>query len=199
MQRPALALLLLATTFLAGCDETDAVAVRVRVEDDLTGTVTVNALELPASGGAAVEASKGADWTARVGIVCNTGTFQELGRLELADIAFAGGSNPSGLVYATVTLPRGEKAVWPKKLVPLSADDRTKSAKAFDPSGKTAEVGATVKLEFTLPSSVIGNGLLGKTRGVRLSSDGNVATLLVPIDVALSAGEPLVWHMTWQR
>ena len=33
----------------------------------------------------------------------------------------------------------------------------------------------------------------------RVDAIFNVATLLVPIDVALSAGEPLVWHMTWQR
>ncbi len=199
MQRPAIAPAVLASILLPGCDETDAAAVRVRLENDLGGTVTASALELPASGGSVVEKAKGAEWTSRVSVVCNTGRFDDLSKLQLADLGFASGTNPNGLAYASVTLPRGEAAVWPRMLVPLNGEERAKSARAFDPSGKTTEVGATVKLEFTLPASVIGNGLSGKTRGVRLSADGNVATLLVPIDTALTAGDPIVWHMTWQR
>ncbi|MBK7877421.1 MAG: hypothetical protein IPJ77_17070 [Planctomycetes bacterium] len=199
MPRHALLLLLSATLLLPGCDETDAVAVRVHLENDLTGTVTASALELPATGGRVVEAAQGAEWTARVGVVCNTGRFEDLSALKLADLTFAGGTNPTGLAYASVTLPRGEAATWPRTLVPLAPEERTKAAKAFDPSGKTTEIGATVKLEFTLPSAVVGNGVSGKSRGVRLSADGNVATLLVPIETALTAGDPIVWHMTWQK
>lgn len=200
MPRPTLALLAaLPLLLLAGCDETDAVAVRIRIEDDLSGTITTSALELPASGGRAPETAQAVQWDARVSLVCNHGRFDDLGAVRLADIGLASGANPSGLGYVSLTLPRGANAAWPHVLVPLTAEERARSAKAFDPSGKTAEVGATLKFEVTLPAAVLGNGLSGKTRGVRVSAEGEVATLLVPIEAALSAGEPFVWHLTWQR
>jgi hypothetical protein len=199
MKRTTLAILAAATLFLSGCDETDAVAVRVRVENDLTGSLTTSALELPAATGAVGQSAAGVQWSSRVAVVCNAGTFGALSDVKLGDLAFAGGTNPSGLCFASLTVPRGPAAAWAKTLVPLSSEDRSHAARALDPTGKQSQVGATIKFEFTLPANVIGNGLQGKTRGVKVSSDGNVATLVVPLDTALSAGEPFVWHLTWQK
>lgn len=199
MPKTPMLLALCAAFLLPGCDETDAAALRLSVDDDLSGTITASALELPATGGRAVEATQGAEWDARVGVVSNHGTFAELGRLVIADIVCTGGMDPSGMGRASLTLPRGETAQWPRVLVPMNAEERAKAAKAFDPSGKTAQVGATLKLEITLPANVLGNALSGKSRGVRVSAEGEVATLLVPIETALSAGDPLIWHLTWQR
>jgi hypothetical protein len=36
-------------------------------------------------------------------------------------------------------------------------------------------------------------------RGTKASYEGNVATLILPIQAARGASEPLVWHITWQK
>jgi hypothetical protein len=187
-----------ALLLLPGCDETDAVAVRLRLQNDLSGTLTTSTLELPAQGGPVVAATQGVEWNARVSVVCNTGTFASLADVKLFDVVTAGGATPGGMSWASVTIPRGANVAWAKALVPLGPEDRAKSARAFDPSGKTSEVGATIKFEVTLPASAIGNGLKGKVRGVKVSAEGEVATLIVPIEVALTEGDPLIWHLTWQ-
>jgi len=39
-----------------------------------------------------------------------------------------------------------------------------------------------IKIELELPAAVIGNGLTGKTRGTKVSAEGAIATLVVPLD-----------------
>lgn len=194
-----LVLTLVPLALLSGCDETDAAAVRLKLANDLSGTLTTSALELPAAGGAVGERTQGIEWTSHVSMVCSAGSFAKLADVKLFDVAISAQVNADGLSYLHITLPRGEAAAWARALVPLSAEDRKKSAAAFDPSGKSDQVGATVKFEISLPSNVIGNGLQGRTRGVKVSAENEVATLIVPLETALTAGEPLVWHVTWEQ
>jgi len=194
-----LVLSLVPLVLLPGCDETDAAAVRLKLANDLSGTLTTSALEVPSAGGAVGERTQGIQWNSRVSMVCNAGSFAKLSDVQLFDVKLAGQVNADGLSYLHVTLPRGEAAAWARALVPLNAEERARSAQAFDPSGRSDQVGATVKFEITLPSNVIGNGLQGRTRGVKVSAENEVATLVVPLETALSPGEPFVWHVTWEK
>jgi hypothetical protein len=81
----------------------------------------------------------------------------------------------------------------------MAEDERKGVAGALDPTGKSESVGTTLKIELELPAAVVGNGVVGKTRGTKVTADGAVATLIVPLDVMAGAGEPLTWHVTWQK
>jgi hypothetical protein len=198
--RPVLGLLLCAAALLLpGCDETDAVAVRIRLRDDLSGTVRTSGLVLPAEEGVVQRASQGVTWASRVDVACATGTFASIDALHIADLSFTAGGGDQSIGFARVVLPRGPEARWPKAFVPLDANERKDAALAMDPSGRSQAVGTTIKLEVELPAAVIGNGLTGKTRGTKVSAEGAVATLIVPLDQVASETDPIVWHLTWQK
>ena len=199
MNRRTAALLLASLLALPACDETDAVAVRVRLRDDLSGTIRTSGLALPGGDGPLQQSSEGAVWGSRVEMLCATGTFVDVSKLRVADITFGAGSGGQGIGFAQVTIPRGPDVRWPRAFVPLSSDERKSAAGALDPTGKSDAVGATLKIEVELPSAVVGNGVLGKPRGTKASAEGAVATLVVPIDTMSTPGDPVVWHLTWQK
>jgi hypothetical protein len=199
MVRPSTALLIALPLLLAACDETDAVAVRIRLRDDLSGTVRTSSLVLPAADGPVQKASDGATWGTRAEMACATGTFVDISKLRIVDIAFGAGEGGQGIGFAKVVLPRGPDVRWPKNFVPMAEDERKGVAAALDPSGKSESVGTTLKLEIELPSAVIGNGVVGKTRGTKVTADGSVATLVVPLDAMTTPGDPITWHLTWQK
>jgi hypothetical protein len=184
---------------LAGCDETDAVAVRIKVRDDLSGQVTTSNVAPVAADTPLQQASQGVDWSSRAEIVCSAGKFAALSQLKIADIGISSGDGGEGFAFVRLSLPRGENAQWHKLLVPMSTDERQRAAAALDPSGKTKNVAATIKFEIELPSTVVGNGLFGRARGMKLKAEGPTATLIVPLEIATTAGDPIVWHLTWQR
>jgi hypothetical protein len=184
---------------LSACDETDVVAVRVRLRDDLSGTVRTSGLVLPTADAPVQQASEGATWGARVEMACATGTFVDFSKLRLADIAFAAGEGGQGIGFARVVLPRGPDVRWPKTFVPLTQDERKSVAGAIDPTGKSEAVGTTLKIEIELPSAAVGNGVIGKTRGTKATAEGPLATLIVPVETMMTPGEPITWHLTWQK
>ena len=202
MLRPA-ALLALASLMsaaaLSGCDETDAVSVRVRLKEDFSGTVRTSGIAIPPAEGSVQQASAGADWGSRVEMICATGTFADVNKLKICDIAFAAGNGGEGIGYLQVTIPRGPDVRWPRAFVPLDDAERKSVAGALDPSGKADAVGTTIKLEVELPSAVVGNGFVGKARGTKTTMEAGIATIVIPLDVMTTPGDPLVWHMTWQR
>ena len=199
MVRTPTALLIAFPLLLAACDETDAVAVRVRLRDDLSGTVRTSGLALPTGDGPVQKMSEGATWGSRVEMVCATGTFVDLSKLRIGDIAFTAGEGAQGIGFASVVLPRGPDVRWPKSFVPLTEDERKSVAGALDPTGKSDSVGTTLKIEVELPSAVVGNGVVGKTRGTKATAEGSLATLIVPLDTMLTPGDPITWHLTWQK
>jgi hypothetical protein len=184
---------------LSACDETDAVAIRIRLRDDFSGQLTTSNVALMPEASPLQQATQGVDWQSRVQVVCSAGHFGALSAVKLADIGLSSGDGGEGLAFLRVSLPRGPDARWHKLCVPLSAEERTNAAAALDPSGKTKNVGSTVKIEIELPSAVVGNGLSGRASGIKVKAENTTATLIVPIDVAQSSGDPLVWHLTWQR
>ena len=198
MIRPAAALAL-ACLLVSACDETDAVAVRVKLKDDLSGSVRTSGLALPAGEGAIQQASEGAEWGSRVQMICATGTFADVTKLKVADIGFNAGTGGQGIGFAQVSIPRGPGVRWPGAFVPLSAEERKSVASALDPTGRSEAVGATIKIEVELPSAVVGNGVIGKVRGTKTTTEGPVATLVIPVESMTTEGDPLVWHLTWQK
>lgn len=192
-------ILALCLSLLPGCDETDAVAIRIHLRPDFGGTVTSSSLEAPASPSAVAAATQGAQWESQVHIACATGRFDSLSALHVADVTFQAGEVGDGLCYLKVTLPRGPSVQWTHALVPLTLEERAKAAAALDPTGKARDVGSTLKIEVELPTNVIGNGLSTKPRGTKAKSEGPIATLIVPTEIALAEGDALVWHLTWQK
>ena len=191
----ALALSLL----LGACDESDAVAVRIQLRPDFSGTLTASSLVRPPEGAAQPLETRGVTWKSRIDLRCATGDFARISDLGLSDATLTAGEGEGGLCFVRLSLPRGPGIHWARELVPLDAAERKTASSAFDPTGQVTEVGATVKFEVTLPSSVIGNGVTPRPRGTKFKGDGNVATLTVPVETALAQGDPIVWHLTWQK
>jgi len=184
---------------LTACDESDAAAVRLQVRPDFSGKLTTSALGLPAEGVRAPLEVKGVEWKSRVELHCATGEFARLSEVVISDATLSAGVAEGGLCFLRLSLPRGPEIHWARELVPLNASERKDASAAFDPTGQATEVGATVKFEFTLPSDVIGNGVTPRPRGTKAKGDANVATLIVPVETALAPGDPIVWHLTWQK
>jgi hypothetical protein len=192
-----LSLLLALST--AACDETDAVAVRIKLAPDLSGTLTASGLAQSAAESPMQQQTRGAQWNSRVEVIAAAGQFTHLKELELADVTFNAGHAEDHLGFVRVRIPRGPEVSWPKALVPLSPEERTRAAAALDPSGRMKDVGATVKFEIELPAEVIGNGVMARSRGTKNKSEGAIASIVIPLDAALSEGDPMIWHLTWQR
>ena len=197
--RPAFVILLLASLGLSSCDETDAVALRLRLNRDLSGTIVTSTLAIPTHDGLLVQATQGANWESKVEVACAAGSFENVNQLKLADLDLVAGEAPGGVGYLQLSVPRGEGVRWALAMVPLTADERVVAATALDPSGRVRTVGTTIKFEVELPSAVVSNGLTNRSRGSKSSGEGHIATLLVPLETALTPGEPMVWHLTWQK
>jgi hypothetical protein len=199
LSRVKLLLVSVALLAFAACDETDAVAVRIKLRDDLSGQLTTSNVAAITADTPLQQATQGVQWESRAQIVCSAGHFAALSQLKIADIAISSGDGGEGFAFVRLSLPRGENAQWHKLFVPMSVEERQHAAAALDPSGKTKNVAATIKLEIELPSAVVGNGLFGRARGMKLKAEGPTATLIVPVEIASTAGDPIVWHLTWQR
>lgn len=190
---------LLAATLglIAGCDESDASSLRITINPDFSGSLIASSVQAPATPGPAESASGGITWTARGSITMASGAFADLARVELADLKFEyGGAGTSP--FLKVTLPRGPKVTWPAALAIPSAETRDAVAKALDPRAAASTVGKSVKIEITVPTKVVTAGLSGRARGLASAFDEKVATLSVPMEVALADGPALVWHVTWE-
>lgn len=184
---------------LPACDETDAVAVRLRVAPDFSGTLTVSSLSPRGADNPVAVSNSGVAWKSQVELRAAAGDFARLNDLRLSDTEISGGEGENGLCFVRIRLPRGAGVRWASELMPLTPEQRKDAARALDPKNEADGIGETIKLEITLPAKVLGNGLSGRTRGVKLDADNEVATLTVPVTTALSAGDPLVWHLTWQK
>jgi hypothetical protein len=190
---------LLTAVLCVGCDESDVVAIRVRLQGDFSGEVATSSVRIPEPAAPMEHVTAGIEWDDRLDMVCARGTFANLGDLSVEDITFEVGHAGEKLNYLEVTLPRGPEARWPRTLVQLSEEERVAAAKTLDPTGRLREVGGLVKIEIELDERVVGHGITVRARGAKEKAEGSKATLVVPIESSLEAEEPLVWHLTWRR
>lgn len=188
-----------APLLLAACDENDAVSVKVRLKDDGTGTFTVSGMILPTDPSRVEGATAGVGFDKRVVLSAATGRFTTLTGVTVSDIGFVAGEGEGGFRFVKITVPQGTASQWPGVFVPFDERARLDAAGALDPSGKAKDVGQNLKIEVELPAPAVGNGVTGKVRGTKASIEGTTATLVVPIQASRGAGEPLVWHLTWQK
>ena len=191
-----LAAALVMSCALAGCDESDAVAIRIDLKGDLSGRVTTRSLVRPEAGGAVEQASSGVVWADRVTLVASQGSFGDLSALGIEDIAFAGGQ-AEGLNFLKVTVPLGEAIKWPDSFTIADIEARKRAAATFDPEGNAKKVGATLKIEIELPSTAVGHGATPAMAGLKEEVDKRIATLVVPVDKARAEQGEIVWHLTW--
>jgi hypothetical protein len=184
---------------LLGCDENDAVSIRIRLKDDGTGTMTTSGISVPVEATRVEGKTQGVTYDKRVQVSGATGKFTAMNGVSVADVVFSAGEGEGGFRFVKVTVPQGAAALWPDAFVPLDERTRLDAAGALDPSGKSKDVGANLKIEIELPAPVVGNGATGKVRGTKNTVEGSTATLVVPIQGSRQATEPLVWHLTWQK
>src|SRR5712692_4767385 len=147
MRRPIVLLLFLAFTLvMAGCNESDVIAIQIQLRNDFSGTIIANQLMIPREGNPLERISSGVNWNSRVNLVFSAGTFEDLAKLKIEDLTFSGGTMPDGFHYVQVLLPRGTNTRWAKALVPLSAAERKKAAATFDPDKRLKDLGSAIKL-----------------------------------------------------
>ena len=184
--------------WLAACGEEDLTSVRLRINGDHSGTITVSSVEVPERIGFE-KGTKGATWTDRVGVVAATGSFDSISRLVVGDISFHVDVSDHGMVSMEVIVPMGEGVQWAKLITPMSPEQRAESARAFDPDGSVKTLGSTFKLLIELPSDVVATGITPRVQGVKASKDGKEAELLIDVDKARAADGVLLWYVTWKQ
>jgi len=189
-----------ALAFAAGCDETDAGSVKIKLKPDGAGAVTAACLTVPAAGPAET-AMPGVTWQARGGVIASTGEFASLNGLKIADAAFS--TFKEGEATVTVLrLPRGAAAQWPGVLsVPAAARDQ--AGRILDPDAadqkRTSKIGTTGKFQIHWPGKrVVSHGADAKKRGLSSDAERDTATLIVPLDWMRTDGEPVEWRVTWE-
>ena len=187
-------------TILYACGGDELVGLHVDLAPDGAGTVTVRALAAAAAAPAAAEALAGATWRVHAGVTASQGDFAKIADIDLGDggVTFApqlNGERP-GL---RVTFRRGPDAGWVSLLAPDAAT-RKKLAGAYDPTGRTNEIGDVLRIEVRAPGRVISSGVLPSGRGVEADRDGDKAVLLLPVKTALSDRDgdgDFVWDISW--
>ncbi len=184
--------------WLAACGEEDLTSVRLKINADHSGTITMSSVAVPERTGFE-QGTKGATWTDRVGVVAAAGSFDSISRLVVGDISFDVEVSDHGMVSMEVVVPLGAAVQWAKLITPMSPAQRAESARAFDPDGRVKALGSTFKLLIELPSEVVATGITPHLLGVTTSSEGAEAELLVAVDNALAARGSLRWHVTWMQ
>ncbi len=184
--------------WLAACGEEDLTSVRLRINGDHSGTITVSSVAVPERIGFE-QGTKGATWTDRVGVVAAKGSFDSVSRLVVGDISFDVEVSDHGMVTMEIVVPLGAAVQWAKLITPMSSEQRAESARAFDPDGRVKTLGSTFKLLIELPSDVVATGVTPHLLGVTTSSEDDEAVLLVGVDRALAADGSLRWHVTWMQ
>ena len=183
---------------LVGCDESDLVSIRIRLNKDYSGTLVTSGLMIPAEPSALERASHGVAWRDRLQVIGASGAFDNVAKLSIEDIVFSCGGGSDGPSYVTINVPRGPQARWVRALAPLSLDERKRATEIFDPTGKVKELGSLVKLQIDFPGPVIAHGVSPSPTGCKEEAEEARATLVVSVETALSQGGVLVWQLTWR-
>lgn len=194
--RTLLLSLLLFAGGLCSCSGGELVGFHVKLEKDGSGLVTLRALVEPTAGTAETQ-SQGVQWKGHAGVTCAQGTFSHIKDLKLGDggITFQAELSDAR-PNLRVDLQRGPQAAWVKALVP-DLEKRRAMAKIYDPSGRTNEIGDTLRIEVAVPGEVFASGVRPAGRGVEAGHEGKRAFLLIPVRTALEADEPFEWSFSW--
>ena len=189
---------LLASLFLAACSGGELVGIHISLNKDGSGLVTTRSLVEPTAPGPAEARTQGVTWQSRASLVAVQGKFDKLGDLKFGGegLRFSprlGDDQPHLRIY----LQRGPTAEWFKTLVPDQAQRRA-MAKVYDPTGRTQEVGDTLRIEIAVPGEVVTSDVNPGGRGVEPAHERKRAFLLVPVKTLLEAADEMVWDISWR-
>lgn len=192
-------LLALALPLLAACSESDAVAIRLTLAADGSGTVAIAGLRIPTDKLPYEDAAKGVAWSDRANLHCGKGTFKSLTGLDLAGIRFALTTTPEGTCVVHATVPCGGGAGWCSAFAPPPAEQR-KASITLDPTGKVTSAGKTLKLEIEVPGEVAGIGIAPNLRGASTDKFKQRATAMLPIkEILESSDKELSFDLTFRK
>lgn len=191
----ALQIVVLAFAVGGGCDESDAVSVSLRLDASLGGELTVCRLVVPDEDGPVRRDSSGITWGQQAALVCASGRFDDIARVQIGDVTITRGGTADGLGWVRVRVPVGPEVRWPALLTLVDEQERKK---ALDGLAGMAGIGESVKFSIELPDDVVTHGIKPERAGVSIDAQGDTAEMLVPVHVALTAGDPLVWTITWE-
>lgn len=208
-----LSALAVAAVAVAGCDDSDVIALRITVEQHGGGTILINSVQVPETAGPVERATNGVQWSQRVNLVAASGSFSDLSALRVEDLAFHQGSTGTGEGFVQVTIPLGKAAKWPGVLAAAEPADLADASLALDPSGKVT-IGRKFKIMMTLPGRVVAQGTRPETRQAKMKTldavaagdddvdaenENRVASLVLPLGLARAASGNLTWHVMWSR
>lgn len=197
MRTSTLSLVLALLPSIAACQDSDAAALRIRLQADLSGEINASALSLPEDPAPLESASSGVEWRDRARLLFSAGRFEHLSKLAIEDLRFSPSTTPEGLTVLRIVLPRGEQARWYKLFTTAEAERRQRLVRALDPEGRADKIGAQVKVVIRTPSPISSSGLRPSVRGAKAEHGKEEATLTVSLE-ALQAGEAeLVWDVVW--
>jgi len=191
---------LLASLFLAACSGGELVGIHVALNKDGSGIVTTRSLVEPTAPGPTEARTTGVTWLTRASLLAVQGKFEQLNDLKFGDggVRFSarlGDDQP----HLRVFVKRGTGAEWVKSLVPEVAARRA-MAKVYDPTGRTQEVGDTLRIEIVVPGEVVTSDVNPGGRGVEPAHERKRAYLLIPVKTLLEAEatEEMVWDISWR-
>lgn len=194
--RLQLASVLLLVSGIGSCDDGAGLALRVDLDADLSGSITVSRLADTTDPGAVEGASRAVNWTRRARLECSTGTFENLDGLAVGDVTFAYEAAGS-MARLTVTLPRGAAARWPSLLTIPDVEARKQATRLVDTEDLLGDPGGRIALRLQLPADVRASGVRPLSDTLETTIDGARADLIVPVKMAAIEGEPIVWTLTW--
>ncbi len=137
--------------------------------------------------------SQGVVWNERAQLFASRGAVAKVGELRLQDMAVESPSKTS----LRLSFPRGAEAKWHTLLAP-PAEGRAAAATALDPARPAAAIGETIRIEIETPGEVTAVGHAPTARMVKSDKDGKRALLWIPVATARSAGETIVFDITWR-
>jgi hypothetical protein len=189
---------LLGSLFLAACSSGELVGIHISLNKDGSGVVTTRSLAEPTAPGPAESRTQGVTWQSRASLIAVQGKFDKLNDLKfggegLRFSAQLGDEQPHLRVY----LQRGAGAEWCKGLVPDAAVRRA-MARVYDPTGRTQEIGDTLRIEFAVPGEVVTSDVNPGGRGVEPAHERKRAYLLIPVKTLLEAADEMVWDISWR-
>ncbi len=192
--RNLLMLILLPSLLLtAGCDESDVHAIRLELNGDQTGVLTVTSLESTDRATALESACSGVEFEARATLVQARGAVAKGAELRVSDIRFERG--PSSL---RVRIPRAAGRTWPSTLAPT---DSAQWDRVQQTTG-TKDLKRVIRLQITLPHEPTVHGFHPELEGVETSmeeDDGRWrCSLTLPLELAESRRD-LIWDLLWRR
>lgn len=176
---------------LASCGDAGVATIRIQLNSDQSGTVTMSSLLVSTEPGPIEGQTTGVTWTDRTNLACSGGSFTSFDGLKISDIEF----KQTGQLVR-VTLPRGKDAKWPAAFTPVKAE-RAKVAKTFDPRDQLANATTHLSIEIDFTQRVVSSDVDPPARGLTPDKPKERrATLVIPVDRAVGEGEPFTWHVT---